>query len=396
MVSNVLIFCNLFRSGANQAHYRLGWIRGLQLGFALLYVLLCERLRHEPFERDALLIRCIGHHTGLREVGALHHRAVDKTEPATIERIEQFEFYTRSLIGDEDIDMSLTYQTVERLIVRIGHKRRTGACSYRAAERFTWIPACDNERIASISEDLFEKIAHSLLILGHRKVAVIEDIVALARKGTEYAIAVARWQQDDILAAEGAEMCHIIVRDGEYSRGTRHDWLITAKLSSFDTIVEPTPARRFGLSKSGIIVVLYIVGPNINRTSGGVEMFKQGTAVKSFEQYGIIIGLQTGKQLTRLTRLNDIGPGSQLAAEARTAMVVMHLLAQLRKLRSWSTAVCIAVKVDLYASLSKSFDAIKDINDAAVIGRPRNVEGDNMEMCSVSHNIYLISTFSPS
>lgn len=343
-------------------------------------MLLGERASHEAVERDTLLCWRVGHNTGLSKVGALDHGAVDKAETATIEGIEEFEFDTRGLISDKDIDLSLTNQTVERLIIGIGDKGGTRICSNGISEPITWISPRHNKTIASISKDLLEKIANSLLVLWHREVAVIESIVALARKGTRLAIAMTRGQQNNIATAKVTKMSSILVGDSKNAIGSQEHRLIATKFGRLYLIIETTPRSGFGLCKRVVIVVLDIMGSHIYRMARGVEMFEQGAAVKSFKENGIVILLQPSKQLARLARLDDIGPVGNLAKKACATAIVVHLLAHL--LKSWrrGATIGITMKVYLHACLSESLDAIIDIDDPAIIGRPWNVESDNVEM----------------
>ena len=61
-------------------------------------------------------------------------------------------------------------------------------------------------------------------------------------------------------------------------------------------------------------------------------------------------------------------------------MIIMHLMAQLCQFWSLITTVCETMKMNFYTCICKSLDAIKNINNTPIIGRPGNVESDNMKM----------------
>jgi hypothetical protein len=60
------------------------------------------------------------------------------------------------------------------------------------------------------------------------------------------------------------------------------------------------------------------------------------------------------------------------------AMVVIHFSTVILKLKLFSTAIFKTMKMDFYAQLMQSFDLIKNVYHAAIVGRVRNIKRNDM------------------
>ena len=339
------------------------------------------------------IVRGVGNGAEGMQVGACQHSGVDQTMAALVEGAEEFEFDTGRLVGDKDDDMSLRDKGIHEWVGRRGNETDVGERSDKRTDDIGGVASGDDKRHVDHRKDVVDEPTHGSNILGHREIAVVEgersvgDIGTKREDGRGREIVVGRERaamesgdKRDVVAAEGAEMGLVGSGDGKDSRGTEQDRLEVAQTGGFDSKKGTVKKIAFGVGKMMVVIVFDIMCADDKCAIGGIEVKERVATVEAFEQDGIVVESKTTEEGLRGTGGNDERTRRELAEERHIALIVADLLAEIVELLGGLTAIEEAVEMDTDTGVGESLDAEEDIDDAAIVGGPRDVESDDVEV----------------
>ena len=109
--------------------------------------------------------------------------------------------------------------------------------------------------------------------------------------------------QDDVGAANAAEVVGVGLGDGEDGGGFEEDGLVAAESPCVGAQIESAKWPLFGIGEAVVVLVFDVVCTNENgaRVGVGCKGFEDGTAVESFEEYGVVVVGEVGDELAVLS-----------------------------------------------------------------------------------------------
>ena len=129
----------------------------------------------------------------------------------------------------------------------------------------------------------------------------------LGGDGGDVVVGVGGGHQDDVAAADAAEVVGVGLGDGEDGGGFEQDGLVAAEAPCVGAEIESAQGPLFGIGEAVVVLVFDIVCTNENGARVGVgcigvgcKGFEDGAAVESFEEYGVVVVGEVGDELAVL------------------------------------------------------------------------------------------------
>ena len=133
-----------------------------------------------------------------------------------------------------------------------------------------------------------------------------------------------------------------------------------------------------GLPDGMVIIVLDVASAKDLDTACQFGIGQVVTGVQSFEQNGVVVFPQIPEQTFIFTAVHVVRQQRDIRLPSRPPTVIMHLLADCFQLGCVRPLIFEAVQDDFDSALVQGFDLVINIDDSSIVGRPRNIECDDM------------------
>jgi hypothetical protein len=176
------------------------------------------------------------------------------------------------------------------------------------------------------------------------------------------------------------EIMGIFPGNGKHQGGESKHFLIGFELQSREPEKDLTEKVLLCFRKMVIILVLDVAFPvDLHPVPQG-SVGKVITAVKTFKKDWVIVLLKVPEQLFRSPAEGNIGQQADRGNDPGLAGIIMNLFTKFQELRCRIPVVFETMQPDLHTGSMQRTDLVKDIDHSPVIGRPGNIEGDDMQV----------------